>query len=134
MLFAVARKLGREVLETEARAFEQLSHEGKKRTLAPLLAEEQLLAAQGDVPPPPKAAPSPRHEVVQHVGKLRDRPQCTDGHIWSLVAEDGWQNCATCGAEMRAAGANGFVERHGRLVQVELEEQKERTSLDELAG
>ena len=100
MLFAVARKLGREVTDTEARAFEQLSHEGRRRTLAPLLAEEQLLAAEGSVPAPPKAAPSPRQEIYPMAkNTMRVRPTCADGHRWTQPASDGISNCLDCDSE-----------------------------------
>ena len=103
MLCAVARKLGREVSEPEARAFDQLSHERKISTMAPLLAEEQLLAATGVVPPPPKATPSPRHEFPLPVARntVRERPSCTE-HRWTPPASDGVSNCYDCPEERKA--------------------------------
>ena len=103
MLCAVARKLGREVSEPEARAFDQLSHERKISTMAPLLAEEQLLAANGVVPPPPKATPSPRHEFPLPVARntVRERPSCTE-HRWTPPASDGVSNCYDCPEERKA--------------------------------
>ena len=100
MLCAVARKLGREVSEYEQRAFDKLSHERKIRTLKPLLEAEQSLAAEGVVTPPPKAPPSPRHEVAHHhEGKsMRIRPACTE-HRWTPPASDGIQNCFECDEE-----------------------------------
>ena len=100
MLCSVARKLGREVSEYEQRAFDQLSHERKILTLKPLLEAEQSLAAEGVVAAPPKAAPSPRHEVAHHhEGKSTStRPACTE-HRWTPPASDGVQNCHDCDEE-----------------------------------
>ena len=100
MLCAVARKLGREVSEYEQRAFDKLSHERKISTMAPLLAEEQLLAANGVVPPPPKVEPSPRHEGAPHVARnaVRARPTCSEHH-WTEPASDGISNCRDCDEE-----------------------------------
>ena len=99
MLCAVARKLGREVSEYEQRAFDQLSHESKILTLKPLLEAEQSLAAKGVVAAPPKAAPSPRHEVAHHhEGKSTSRPSCVE-HRWTPPASDGISNCFDCDEE-----------------------------------
>ena len=99
MLCAVARKLGREVSEPEARAFDRLSHERKILTLKPLLEAEQSLAAEGVVAPPPKAELSPRHEIAHHhEGKSTSRPSCSE-HQWTPAASDGVQNCYGCDAE-----------------------------------
>ena len=100
MLCAVARKLGREVSEHEQRAFDKLSHERKILTLKPLLEAEQSLAAEGVVTPPPKAAPSPRHEIAHHhEGKSTStRPACTE-HRWTPPASDGISNCFDCDHE-----------------------------------
>ena len=100
MLCAVARKLGREVTDYEAQAFDRLSHERKILTLKPLLEAEQRLAVEGVVAAPPKAAPSPRHEIVHHhEGKsTRTRPVCTE-HRWTPPASDGIQNCFECDEE-----------------------------------
>ena len=99
MLCAVARKLGREVSEYEQRAFDKLSHERKILTLKPLLEAEQSLAAEGVVTPPPKAAPSPRHEIAHHHdGKSTSQPVCSE-HQWTPAAADGVQNCYSCPEE-----------------------------------
>ena len=99
MLCAVARKLGREVSEHEQRAFDKLSHERKILTLKPLLEAEQSLAAEGVVTPPPKTAPSPRHEVAHHHdGKSTSRPSCVE-HRWTPPASDGISNCFDCDHE-----------------------------------
>ena len=98
LLYAVSRKLGYSLSDEQALRFDDMEHSGKKPIIDRLLAEEQIRAAQGDVPPPPKAAPSPRHEVVQHVGKIRERPTCTE-HRWAAVASDGIANCFNCDAE-----------------------------------
>ena len=98
MLCAVTRKLGREVSETEAHAFDQLSHERKIATMAPLLAQEQLLAAHGVVSPPPKKPRAPRAEVAVERKPKPDRPSCVQ-HRWTAPASDGISNCFDCDHE-----------------------------------
>ena len=55
LLFKLQRKLGYRADDEQARVFDGLEHADRKRILDKLLAEEQLAAAQGKVPAPPKA-------------------------------------------------------------------------------
>ena len=100
MLFKLQRKLGYRADDGQAGVFDGLEHADRKRILDKLLEEEQLAAAQGKVPPPPKAAPSPRHGFPLPVArnKVRERPSCTE-HRWTPPAEDGVRNCYDCDEE-----------------------------------
>ena len=100
MLFKLQRKLGYRADDGQAGVFDGLEHADRKRILDKLLAEEQLAAAQGKVPAPPKAAPSPRHEFPLPVVRktVRERPTCSE-HRWTPAASDGVQNCYGCDAE-----------------------------------
>ena len=55
LLFKLQRKLGYRADDEQARVFDGLEQADRKRILDKLLAEEQLAAAQGKVPAPPKA-------------------------------------------------------------------------------
>ena len=100
LLFKLQRKLGYRADDGQAGVFDGLEHADRKRILDKLLAEEQLAAAQGKVPAPPKAAPSPRHEFPLPVARktVRERPTCSE-HRWTPAASDGVQNCYGCDAE-----------------------------------
>ena len=100
LLFKLQRKLGYRADDGQAGVFDGLEHADRRRILDKLLAEEQLAAAQGKVPAPPKAAPSPRHEVAHRVVRktVRERPTCLE-HRWTPAASDGVQNCYGCDAE-----------------------------------
>ena len=100
LLFKLQRKLGYRADDGQAGVFDGLEHADRKRILDKLLAEEQLAVAQGKVPAPPKAAPSPRHEFPLPVVRktVRERPTCLE-HRWTPAASDGVQNCYGCDAE-----------------------------------
>ena len=53
-LFKLQRKLGYEANDQQAVVFDRLEHPDKKRILDRLEAEEQIAAANDEVPPPPK--------------------------------------------------------------------------------
>ena len=97
MLFSVARKLGREVTVEEARRFEALSVDGRKRVMAPLLTEEGERAARGEV----ARAPSKplKHPPRLDVSATRERPRCEGSHRWTPPASDGIANCYDCAEE-----------------------------------
>ena len=100
LLFKLQRKLGYRADDGQAGVFDGLEYADRRRILDKLLAEEQLAAAQGKVPAPPKAAPSPRHEFPLPVARktVRERPTCLE-HRWTPAASDGVQNCYGCDEE-----------------------------------
>ena len=60
MLCAVARKLNYALTDGETLRFDGMEHAGRKALLDRLLAEEQIAAANDEVPPPPKKPRAPR--------------------------------------------------------------------------